>query len=235
MLKLKYKPNFSIKAAILLAVCAVLVAADLLTKHFEEADGWFLVIIPGWIQLVGGVRNQGCAFSFLNDKPEIGQPVLITLTCLMLVFLVLLFIFLQDKNIVLKIAVSVVIAGAVGNLVDRFMLHEVRDFIGLNMLFNGNLVYCNLADFYIVIGAVLAVIDLLFLNEWAVFPLTKRAKEAQAKRREADLAEGTKTDLTTEETTEGTIEETTEETKEEITEQQKETVSEEIEKSDGDV
>lgn len=219
----------------MLAVCAVLVAADLLTKHFEEADGWFLVIIPGWIQLVGGVRNQGCAFSFLNDKPEIGQPVLITLTCLMLVFLVLLFLFLQDKNIVLKIAVSVVIAGAVGNLVDRFMLREVRDFIGLNMLFNGNLVYCNLADFYIVIGAVLAVIDLLFLNEWAVFPLTKRAKEAQAKRREADLAEGTKTDLTTEETTEGTIEETTEETKEEITEQQKETVSEEIEKSDGNV
>lgn len=218
-----------------MAVCAVLVAADLLTKHFEEADGWFLVIIPGWIQLVGGVRNQGCAFSFLNDKPEIGQPVLITLTCLMLVFLVLLFLFLQDKNIVLKIAVSVVIAGAVGNLVDRFMLREVRDFIGLNMLFNGNLVYCNLADFYIVIGAVLAVIDLLFLNEWAVFPLTKRAKEAQAKRREADLAEGTKTDLTTEETTEGTIEETTEETKEEITEQQKETVSEEIEKSDGNV
>lgn len=210
-----------------MAVCAVLVAADLLTKHFEEADGWFLVIIPGWIQLVGGVRNQGCAFSFLNDKPEIGQPVLITLTCLMLVFLVLLFLFLQDKNIVLKIAVSVVIAGAVGNLVDRFMLREVRDFIGLNMLFNGNLVYCNLADFYIVIGAVLAVIDLLFLNEWAVFPLTSRAKEAQAKRREADLAEGTKTD--------GTPKETTEVTPEEKTEQQEETVAEETEKSDGNV
>lgn len=227
MLKPKYRPNFSVKAAILLAVCAVLVAADLLTKHFEEADGWFLVIIPGWIQLVGGVRNQGCAFSFLNDKPEIGQPVLITLTCLMLVFLVLLFLFLQDKNIVLKIAVSVVIAGAVGNLVDRFMLREVRDFIGLNMLFNGNLVYCNLADFYIVIGAVLAVIDLLFLNEWAVFPLTKRAKEAQAKRREADLAEGTKTDVTPKETTEVTPEEKTE--------QQEETVAEETEKTDGDV
>lgn len=227
MLKPKYRPNFSVKAAILLAVCAVLVAADLLTKHFEEADGWFLVIIPGWIQLVGGVRNQGCAFSFLNDKPEIGQPVLITLTCLMLVFLVLLFLFLQDKNIVLKIAVSVVIAGAVGNLVDRFMLREVRDFIGLNMLFNGNLVYCNLADFYIVIGAVLAVIDLLFLNEWAVFPLTSRAKEAQAKRREADLAEGTKIDVTPKETTEVTPEEKTE--------QQEETVAEETEKSDGNV
>ena len=234
MLKPKYKPNFSVKAAILLAVCAVLVAADLLTKHFEETDGWFLVIIPGWIQLVGGVRNQGCAFSFLNDKPEIGQPVLITLTCLMLVFLVLLFLFLQDKNIVLKIAVSVVIAGAVGNLVDRFMLREVRDFIGLNMLFNGNLVYCNLADFYIVIGAILAVIDLLFLNEWAVFPLTKRAKEAQAKRREADLAEGAKTDGTPKETTEVTPEEKTEQ-QEDITEQQEETVAEKTGKSDGNV
>lgn len=189
MLKIKSKPKFGVKEIILIALCALLVTADLLTKHFEEADSWYFVIIPGWLQIVGGVRNQGCAFSFLNDKPEIGQPVLITLTCIMIIFLVLLFLFLQDRNLILKIAVVTVIAGAVGNLVDRFMLRQVRDFIGLNMLFNGQLVYCNLADFFIVAGAVLAIVDLMFLNEWAVFPLTRRAKQAQAKRREDDAAE----------------------------------------------
>lgn len=184
MLKIKSKPNFSSKSVILLIICAALIAADLLAKHFEEADSWYFVILPGWIEIVGGFRNQGCAFSFLNDNPQIGQPVLITLTCLMLVFLILLFLYLQDQNIVLKISVTIVISGAVGNLVDRFAFREVRDFIGLNMLFNGRLVFCNLADFYIVVGAIIAIIDLLFLNQWAVFPLTKRAKEAQSKRHE---------------------------------------------------
>ena len=32
------------------------------------------------------------------------------------------------------------------------------------------------------VGLVLAVIDLLFLNEWAAFPLTKKAKAAQKKK-----------------------------------------------------
>lgn len=186
MLKVKYKPQIGVKSIILIVVCAILVVADLLTKHYEEALLWNTDIIHGWVELSSGIRNQGCAFSFLNDNPEIGQPILITFTIIMLVFLVGVFIFLPERHTLLKITVTLVIAGAIGNLVDRFMFREVRDWIGLNMLFNGSLVYCNLADFYIVIGAVLAVIDLLFLNEWAVIPLTKSARAAQAKQREKE-------------------------------------------------
>ena len=49
--------------------------------------------------------------------------------------------------------------------------------------------YCNLADFWIVIGVALAVVDLMFLNEWAVIPLTKKAKAAQAARKAQEEAE----------------------------------------------
>ena len=189
MLK-KLKPSIGLKSIILIVVCAILITIDLLTKHYEELFDWNFKIIQGFIEISGNIRNQGCAFSFLNAHPEIGQPIFITLTFIMLAFLIPAFIFLPERSIVTKITVSVIIAGAVGNLVDRLAFREVRDFIGLNMLFNkGYLVYCNFADFCIVVGAILLVIDLLFLNEWAVFPLTKTAKAAQAKRDEVQISD----------------------------------------------
>lgn len=187
MTKSKLKPNIGIKSIILIAVCGILIAVDLLTKYYEELYNWDFAVIPGFIEVCGNIRNGGCAFSFLNDNPQIGQPILISLTFVMLIFLIFVFIVMPERFTVMKISISIVIAGAIGNLVDRFMLHEVRDFIGLNMLFNSrNLVYCNLADFFIVIGTALIVIDMLFFSEIAVFPLTKKAKAAQAKRREEE-------------------------------------------------
>ena len=189
MLKGKLKPNIGVKSIIFVAVCVALVAIDLITKYFAKHNQWDWVIIRGWIELDGSIpNNQGCAFSFLNDNPQIGQPLLISLTSVMAVFLIGVFIFLPERFILMKLTVAIVIAGAIGNLVDMLAFRSVRDFIGLNMQFNGNLVYCNFADFCITVGAVLAVLDLLFLGEWAVFPLTKSAKAAQAKKKEEELA-----------------------------------------------
>lgn len=191
MVKTKLKPHIGIKSIILIVVCGMLIAADLLTKHYEELFSWNFIIIPGFIEIKGGAgqRNPGCAFGFLNDNPQIGQPILITLTCFMLVLLIAMFIFMPEKHLMLKTAITFLIGGALGNLVDRLMLHAVRDFIGLNMLFDPNgLVYCNLADFFVVIGAIVAVVALAFVDEWAIFPLTKKAKAAQAQRKAEEEA-----------------------------------------------
>lgn len=165
----------------------MLIAADLLTKYYAKLQLWDVAIIPGWVELNGYVKNNGgCAFSFLDDNPQIGQPIFITLTFIMLALLIALFIFMPERFTALKISVTFIAAGAAGNVVDRLAFRSVRDFFGLNMLFNGNLVYCNLADFFVVIGAVIAVIDMLFLNEFAVIPLTKRAKAAQSAKKQEE-------------------------------------------------
>lgn len=186
MLIKKLKPNIGVKSIILITVCAALIAVDLLTKYFAKLNVWDVTIIRGWIELDGSIpNNPGCAFSFLNENPEIGQPLFISLTFIMLVFLIGLFIFLPERFTLMKVTIVIVIAGAIGNLVDRLAFRSVRDFIGLNMQFDTErLVYCNFADFCVTIGAILAVLDLMFLGEWAVFPLTKKAKAAQAKHRE---------------------------------------------------
>ncbi len=177
----KLKVHIGWKSIILIGVCVVLVLIDLLTKIFEERYNWNCVIIPNFIEIVSGSRNPGCAFSFLAEAAW-GQIFLIVITFIMLFLIIGFFILLPERFIVLKVAISMVAAGAVGNLIDRIAFQEVRDFVELNMF--GNMVACNFADFWIVLGAILAVIDLLFLNEWAVFPLTKSAKLAQAKHKE---------------------------------------------------
>lgn len=184
----KLKVNVGWKSLILIGVAAALVVVDLLTKYFAKKDLWDLIIIPGFVEIDASVpNNPGCAFSFLNEHPEVGQPLLITVTFVLLAALIFAFIVLPERFIFLKVAITLVSAGAVGNLVDRLMYRSVRDFFGLNMF---GMVYCNFADFFIVIGTVIAVIDLLFLNEWALLPLTKRAKAAQAEHREKSEEKG---------------------------------------------
>lgn len=104
--------------------------------------------------------------------------------------LVAAYIFLPERFLILKISLSMIVAGAIGNLIDRIAYLQVRDFVGVNMF--GNMVYCNFADFWITFGTALAILDIMFLNEWALVPLTKKAKEAQAKKKaEEDKANST--------------------------------------------
>lgn len=195
MLKGKLKPHFGKLSIILIAVAVALVAADLLTKFFEEEYLWNAVIIPNFIKIESGHRNFGCAFSFLNDNPQVGQPILITFIFILLAALIFLFICMPKRFVVMRVAITIIIAGALGNLYDRlFVIHpvvgvgNVRDWFGINMF--GHMTYCNLADFWITIGVALAIVDLLFFNEYSVFPLTKKARAAQkARRQKEDEAE----------------------------------------------
>ena len=199
----KLKVNIGLKSIILIGVCIVLVIVDLLTKIFEERGDWNFKVIPKFIEVESGHRNPGCAFSFLANASW-GQSFLIAMTFLLLVVLVAVYIFLPERFTFLKVALSLIVAGAIGNLIDRIAYRQVRDFVGVNMF--GNMVYCNFADFWITFGTALAVLDILFLNEFALLPLTKKAKEAQAKKSGEDKpAEESKSDEVKSEETQDTL------------------------------
>jgi signal peptidase II len=184
--KNKYKISFGKISIIMVAVAAILLATDIITKVCEEAFNWNFTVIPNLISVESGHRNSGAAFSFLADAAW-GQTFLIVVTFVMLIVLIGAFLFLPERFVLLKLAVAMLIAGAVGNLIDRIAFGNVRDFVWVNML--GKWACCNFADFWIVFAVVIAVIDLLFLNEWAVLPLTKKAKQAQAAKKEQTAQE----------------------------------------------
>ena len=147
----KFKLHFGKVSIILLFVCAALVAVDLILKHFEELQNWNFTVIPGFIWVEAGHRNDGAAFSFMAGNTAL-----------------------------------------IGNLVDRFVFDgEVRDFVYVNMLFNAPC--CNFADFFIVLGVIFAAADCLFFNDWALIPLTARAKAAQAAEKEQAASDACQT------------------------------------------
>ena len=55
----RIKANFGWKSALFAGICIILLAADLLTKHFYEADGWRFTIIPKVLEIVDVVHNNG--------------------------------------------------------------------------------------------------------------------------------------------------------------------------------
>lgn len=161
---------------ILLGVFVVLLASDLILKAAEEAYDWQFTVIPGLIWVEHGHRNPGAAFSFLANA-EWGQAFLVAFSFVMFAALVIVFLLLPERMVLLKLAIAMVASGALGNLVDRIAFSEVRDFVWVNMFFST--ACCNFADFWIVFGVIVGIIDMLFFNEYSIFPLTEKAKAAQ--------------------------------------------------------
>ena len=160
-----------------------MLAADLLTKHFAEADGWRFTIIPKFLEVVDVVHNDGASLG-MGGGTNWALPLFITLTFIMVPVFIAVILLLPERFTLLKLCLYMATAGALGNLVDRLAFGYVRDFIGMDWGFVSYV--CNLADVWLMVGLVLAIIDMLFLNEISVFPLTKSARAAQAAKKKAE-------------------------------------------------
>ena len=70
--------------------------------------------------------------------------------------------------------------GAAGNLIDRLVEQQVRDFILVSV---GNIGFlnfnCNVADIAITVGAVLFLLALLFVDKDALFRFRKQKKQEE--------------------------------------------------------
>ncbi|QBL10208.1 lipoprotein signal peptidase [Rheinheimera sp. D18] len=110
------------------------------------------------------VRNHGAAFSFLSDA---GGWQRWFFTAIAVVISVLLAVWLARNNktqLKLNLALSLVLAGAIGNLIDRTLYGYVIDFLHLHYQ-NWHYPAFNIADSAICIGAVLLIWDSFSHNE----------------------------------------------------------------------
>lgn len=104
------------------------------------------------------VFNSGAAFGFLNDAGGWQNIFFITLASFIsLVFLVMI-ARLKSSELQLAVAFSLVLGGAVGNLIDRFANGYVIDFLDF---YYGSWHFpaFNVADSAITIGALLLILD----------------------------------------------------------------------------
>lgn len=141
-----------------LIACAIIIAADQLTKllavHFL-APITTLPLIPKVFHLTY-VENTGAAFSLLAGR----SVFLILLTAVLIAALIALLIRQHKTRTArpLNFALTMVIGGALGNLLDRLHYGYVVDFFDCRII--GFAVF-NVADCFVVVGCVLVVASIL--------------------------------------------------------------------------
>ena len=138
------------------AVMAVLVAADQLAKLWAVRVLQYVVslpFIPGILEF-RFTLNDGAAFSMLGGK----QTFLILFTSLALLILTVYLVFRMPASRLEYAAWTLVLAGGIGNLIDRVANGAVVDF--WNVLFM-NFAIFNFADVLVTVGVCLLILYLL--------------------------------------------------------------------------
>jgi len=113
-------------------VAVPVIVLDQATKFWIEAflqGHRHIEVIPRFLNIVH-VRNPGVAFGLLQDIPgTFRSALLIAATVLALALLVYLLVQTHPRQRLERWCLALVLGGAAGNLIDRFRLGEVVDFI----------------------------------------------------------------------------------------------------------
>ena len=169
-----------------------LLAVDLVTKIW--ADACFdpgdkpIKIIPGYLEICL-VYNRGISFSIGSDASVGAKIALVVATGVMFVAFGAYYVIMDKRRTWVRVALVFIIAGGVGNLIDRvyYQVWEpyseldpstwdgVRDMVRLK-IFMFDFGVCNFADFFIVGGAITLIAAMLFFDAGALFPVTEKYK-----------------------------------------------------------
>ncbi|AKP03896.1 signal peptidase II [Companilactobacillus pabuli] len=135
---------------------AVLVVGDQAFKSYVTLNIAPMSVhdfIPGLLSITH-ITNTGAAWSMLEGKMMFFYLV----TIIAVVVLVYLFIKADKKDYLYRFSLIFLLAGTVGNAIDRFTRHFVVDMFNLDFI---NFPIFNLADTYITIGVILIIGSLI--------------------------------------------------------------------------
>ena len=158
----------------LLVLICFMIILDQLTKGWTQSffkfQGQTLPVIDGFFSLTY-VHNKGAAWGFMNDAPDLHRQIMFLLIPTVFSLWVAWMLITTIKGpFHLSLAYALILAGAVGNLIDRFSLGYVVDFL-LFYYKEHDFPAFNVADSCITIAA--------FLLGWDVIWQYRQKKAAQ--------------------------------------------------------
>jgi signal peptidase II len=148
----RYRQLFLITAVVLILDQASKLYID---RHFFL--GQSIVVVPGFFNLTY-VRNKGAAFGIFADS-SLRLPFFIAVSTIAVLAIFWYLRRLQGDQRLLRFSLSLIFAGALGNLIDRIRLHEVIDFLDVYWRQHHWPAF-NVADSAITVGVCLLLIDL---------------------------------------------------------------------------
>ncbi len=186
--------RYSLKGSCLWGILlfSFLIIIDLLTKaaaevHFTNG-GKEINIIPNFIW-IDFTYNKGISYGIGADASPAVKIGVIAATAAVMLILAVMYFKADKRRSLLRVAIVLIVAGGVGNLIDRvyFKVWEVGTEYGVRDMVNPSKLgfgVCNFADFFITFGAVMLVLAFLFFDRDAIKPVGKYkalAKEAEEK------------------------------------------------------
>ncbi|RKY01182.1 MAG: signal peptidase II [Spirochaetes bacterium] len=118
-----------------------------------------ITIIEGYFNIVH-IENPGAVFGFLSDKDKKVKNIFLFISIFAILFIIYLFLKIQEKNALLPFCLSLVLGGAAGNLIDRIRFGMVTDFLDFHW-HNHHWPAFNIADSAITIGMIMLILYML--------------------------------------------------------------------------
>jgi len=152
------------KYLILALAAPIILVADQLTKFYIDRTMKLYQSIPviDGLFSITYLRNKGAAFSFLSDASW-RLPFFILATVIAVIAIITAFCKLKDEQRFAALSLSLILSGAIGNLIDRVRMGEVVDFLDVYWR-NHHWPAFNVADSAICVGVAMLALD-LFLEE----------------------------------------------------------------------
>ena len=158
---------------------AVTLLIDQISKIIVDANNFDITVIEGFLN-IDNEYNPGASFSFLAGVSW-AQTFFIVLTAVVLVAGVIFVLVAKMDSKWLKSSIALLFSGTLGNFIDRIAFSYVRDFIDVPFFAN-----FNIADCCLVIGSIMLVFYVLFLDKDPVFNVLKNKKSSALAQKESE-------------------------------------------------
>ncbi len=153
MVRVKKEALYKLSYPVLIFLLVVL---DLFSKDYAANNFLFAQSYSTFIPFIDFllIYNSGIAFGIFDGYGNLASNLLLVITIFILIYLIRLLV--KEKVQIAKLALSLITAGALGNIIDRFIDGKVTDFLHLEF---GSLSFFifNLADAFITLGAILII------------------------------------------------------------------------------
>ncbi len=133
-------------------VIGILIVVDQIIKVLATSITSPIPLIGNFLQL-NYVRNYGVAWSMLNEK----RVIIILFSIFAIAYLFKLLVEFRSEKII-HIGVMMMIAGGLGNIIDRIVRHFVVDYIDV-VIFGYDFPIFNVADILLVCGVGVILIE----------------------------------------------------------------------------
>ena len=147
----------------ILFASAIMVLADQISKTAIRSTMTLyesITVIPGFFHLTY-ITNDGMAFGI---NFPFGIYIFSTISIILTAILFWYLWTIREENIILRSGVAMILAGAIGNLIDRLFLGEVVDFLDF-MIGDLHWYVFNFADSYVTIGMGIILYDSIVLEK----------------------------------------------------------------------